>query len=408
MISSFFNIFNNKCYYFDNNATTLIYDKEVYNIVNDWLSCANPSNTLHLQGQEANKQLEKCRQIVADDLGVESNEIYFTGSATEANNIIIQGVINKNLDKYNNITIITSTFEHPSVLNIFKKYENNYNVNVVYIPLDLDTESNNYGSVDTSAFIKALNSYNNIALVSIMFANNESGAINNIKLIGQQIRNKNISQNDIYTFFHCDCTQIIGKHQIKPKELFIDSITFSGHKFHSPKGVGCLYINNKNNKCPICGICFGGEQEETIRPGTENIAYISALTHSLINVHKNRKEKNKKLTELKLYLMVELNKLNCILITPKHSLNNTIMFILPPLKICNRQFCNIISKKYGICLGTSSACQTNKYSHVLSAMNIDENYKLRVIRLSTSDYTTFGECEYLIDKIKEMIEEYKN
>ena len=137
MISSFFNIFNNKVYYFDNNATTLIYDKEVYNIVNDWLSCANPSNTLHLQGQEANKQLEKCRQIVADDLGVESNEIYFTGSATEANNIIIQGVINKSLEKYNNITIITSTFEHPSVLNIFKKYENNYNINVVYIPLDL-------------------------------------------------------------------------------------------------------------------------------------------------------------------------------------------------------------------------------------------------------------------------------
>ena len=77
--------------------------------------------------------------------------------------------------------------------------------------------------------------------------------------------------------------------------------------------------------------------------------------------------------------MIELNKLNCILITPKHSLNNTIMFILPPLKICNRQFCNIISKNYGICLGTSSACQTNKYSHVLSAMNIDENYKYDLI-----------------------------
>ena len=106
--------------------------------------------------------------------------------------------------------------------------------------------------------------------------------------------------------------------------------------------------------------------------------------------------------------MFELNKLNCILITPKHSLNNTIMFILPPLKICNRQFCNIISKNYGICLGTSSACQTNKISHVLLAMKIENDYRTRIIRLSMSDYTTEEECEYLLDKLKLMINEHKN
>ena len=163
-----------------------------------------------------------------------------------------------------------------------------------------------------------------------------------------------------------------------------------------------------NSKCPICGICFGGEQEETIRPGTENLAYISALAYALKNVHDNRIEKNKKLIALKAYLIKELRKLNCLIILPKQSLNNTILFILPKLKICNRQFCNIISREYNICLGTSSACQTNKFSHVLTAMNINDNYFTRIIRLSTSDYTTKSECEYLIDKIKDMIEKYKN
>lgn len=408
MLSSFFNIFEDNIYYFDNNATTLIYDQKIYDIIKEWLSCANPSNTLHIQGHNASNQLEKCREIIANDLNVNPSEVYFTGSATEANNIIIQGIINKNLKKHDNITIITSVFEHPSVLNTFKNYENNNNIKVVYIPLDLNPDSNNYGSVDVSLLIKALYTYENIALVSIMFANNETGAINDIKLIGQQIRNKNKSQNNIYTFFHCDCTQIIGKYRIKPKDLFIDSITFSGHKFHAPKGIGCLYINNQNSKCPICGICFGGEQEETIRPGTENLAYISALAYALKNVHDNRIEKNKKLIALKAYLIKELRKLNCLIILPKQSLNNTILFILPKLKICNRQFCNIISREYNICLGTSSACQTNKFSHVLTAMNINDNYFTRIIRLSTSDYTTKSECEYLIDKIKVMIEKYKN
>ena len=135
-----------------------------------------------------------------------------------------------------------------------------------------------------------------------MYANNEKGAINNIGEIGYEIYRINKSRQRPYIFFHSDCTQIIGKQIIKPKNLYIDSITFSGHKFHAPKGIGCLYIV-KNNKCMIHGLCFGGEQEESLRPGTENVAYISALTYALYKVHENRNEKNIKLENMKKYIV---------------------------------------------------------------------------------------------------------
>ena len=158
----------------------------------------------------------------------------------------------------------------------------------------------------------------------------------------------------------------------------------------------------------IHGLCFGGEQEESLRPGTENVAYISALTYALYKVHENRNEKNIKLENMKKYIIKRLKRLGCIPILPKQSLNNTILFILPKMKFCNQQFCNLISKKFNICLGTSSACQTSKISHVLLAMNIAERYRTRIIRLSLSDYTTWEECEYLLDKLKIMINEYKD
>lgn len=405
------NIYNlltdsDKIYYFDNNATTLIYDEKTIQIVDKWLSCGNPSNTLHNLGQKANKQLDLCRKLIAKDLSVESNEIYFTGSATEANNIIIQGIVNKYIDNSDKITIMCSVFEHPSVINVFKSYENQQNINVVYIPIDTNIKSKYYGSINPYDFQDLINQYNNIALISIMYANNETGSINDIQTIGYYIKEKNKSQK-IKTFFHCDCTQMIGKSLIKPKLLNIDSITFSGHKFHAPKGIGCLYVDNKGNKCPICGICFGGEQEETIRPGTENIAFISALTYALLKVHQNREEKNNDLKKLKNYLVTELQKLNCYIINPINSLPNTIMLILPNLKICNRQFCSIISKDYKICLGTSSACQTKSQSHVLNALNLKDEYKTRIIRISMSDYTTEEECEHLVYAFKNMIKDFK-
>ena len=399
-------LFNKKYYYFDNNATTLIYNDDVKNEVNKWLSCGNPSNTLHFLGIDAHNQLNKCREEIAKDLNVNPHEVYFTGSATEANNIIIQGIINQNIKKPNQFkkyTIITSEFEHPSVLNVFKSYLNNDLINVVFIPIETDINNKYYGSVNPETLKTILYQNQNIILVSIMLANNETGAINDIKTIGQiiKLRDENI-------FFHCDCTQAIGKYIIHPKSLNIDSITFSGHKFHAPKGVGCLYIKNEKNKCELtCGLCFGGEQEETIRPGTENLAFISGLAIALKDVHENRKEKNKMILDNKNYLMSEFKKMGCSFINPRHSLCNTIMLILPLLIICNRQFCEIISKNYNVCIGTSSACQTGSISHVLKAMKINDKDKTRIIRISLCDYTTFEECQYLVNAFKDMINKYK-
>ena len=398
-------------YYFNNNATTLIYDKEVIKEVDKWLNCANPSNTLHYKGLEAHKQLEKSRNIIANDLQVKPNELFFTGSATEANNIIIQSIVNKKINEMKNsnngfrkkCTIITTVFEHPSVLNVFNQYLNNIYVDVVFIPVELNYKSEYYGSINPLTLKSILKTSVNPVLVSIMYANNETGAINDIKELSKIIKQFN---KDL--FFHCDATQAIGKFKIHPNNLNVDALTFSGHKFHAPKGIGCLFIKNINNKCPInCGICFGGEQELSIRPGTENVAFISGLALALKKVHEDRDYKNEELQTKKNYIIKKLKDLNCKFILPKKSLNNTIMVVLPNLSICNKKVCNILSSKFSICIGISSACQTSKISHVLKAMNVKEKDVLKILRISLCDYNTNEECVYLVQALKMIIDKYK-
>jgi cysteine desulfurase len=402
---------NQKAYYFDNNATTLIYDSYILKNIMKWLSCGNPSNNLHFKGVEAHNQIDKCRKIIANDLDIEPSELLFTGSATEANNIIIQGIVNKEIkkmktDEYGGyrtrMSIITTEFEHPSVLNVFKQFENNDYVDVIYVPVELDINNQYYGCINPKTFEYYLSTAVNPILVSIMYANNETGAINDIRKLASIT--KKIDKN---IFFHSDVTQAIGKFIIHPKELNIDSVTFSGHKFHGPKGIGCLYMKNTNNTCPLkCGICYGGEQEESIRPGTENVANITGLALALKAVHEDRKEKNKALKDKKMYLLIALKNIGCQFILPKYSLCNTIMVVLPHLSICNRNVCKILSEKFNICIGISSACQTGTISHVLKAMNIDEEDKYRILRISMCDYNTIKECEYLIGALYAVINQF--
>lgn len=134
-----------KIYYFDNNATTFIYDQDVIKEINDWLNSGNPSNNLHIAGILAKRKIDESRKIIANDLKVEPEEIFFTGNATEANNILIQGIINKQLkNNTETYTIITTNFEHPSVLNIFEHYKTNNRINVVYVKIKTDKNDKYY------------------------------------------------------------------------------------------------------------------------------------------------------------------------------------------------------------------------------------------------------------------------
>lgn len=424
-----YNMYRKREYYFDNNATTIYIEQDIRDIINNWIDCGNPSNTLHEEGKRARKKNEESKEIIATDLQVDSSEIYFTSNATEANNIAIQSIINYYLqtNEFDKFTIMTSNTEHPSVLEVFKKYNDHPRIEVIFIPIETNIKNKYYGSINPESVMKLIKkSTHKVILMSFMYANNETGALNDVKALGEISKKYQI-------IFHCDCTQAIGKYIIHPRDLNIHSITFSGHKIHTPKGVGCLYMQNKiifedaqlisdvgnlqtvkNQKCndldskDLHGICFGGEQS-LLRPGTENVAYNAALACALKKIHERRNDKNAKLFKQKQYIIQELMNLNCKIIQSNYdNLANTILVILTGIDCCNKTFARELSNLFGISVGTNSACHSqDKSSYVVSAMKIKPELQDKIIRISLSDYTTDNECKYLIRSLKDLLSKHR-
>lgn len=387
-----------KLIYFDNNATTQILDKDVENTIIKWLNCGNPSNTLHSYGLSANKHIDYCRHSIARKLHVNPNEIYFTSGATESNNLFIRGILNYyiNLKTEGKYTIITSSFEHPSVHNIFLHYKNNPIFEIIFVDPCSDINNSFYGCIDPKDIEKVIKSATNkIILMSVMHGNNETGSIQNINMIGELAKKNNI-------LFHTDVTQTIGKFIVHPKKYHISSLSFSGHKFHCPKGIGVMYVDNSVN---FENLCFGGPQELNKRPGTENVSFISGITMALEKMHINRDEKNKKLLMMKKLILDKLEKHNIEIIGPykKNSLPNTILIVFKNMKMCNKVLVQNLNE-YNICVSVGSACQTGHQSHVITAMKVDPKYYNNMIRISLSDYNTFEECNYLCDTISLILE----
>lgn len=388
-------------YYFDNNSTTLIEDQTVKDEIVEWLSCGNPSNDLHDMGRMAKDKIEECRHFIAFDFKVSPSEIYFTSGATESNNMVILGIVRHYISRGERFTVITSSFEHPSVYNVFKHFEDEPLIDIVYIDPCSDRESQNCGRIlpeDVERCIK--NAQSRVRLVSIMFANNETGAINDVRSIGKICKTYK-------TYFHCDATQALGKFIINPSKLGIHSMTFSGHKFHGPKGIGGLYLN-KNKRCHP-NICYGGEQESHKRPGTENVANIAGMTQALRIAHENRDEKNRKMMELRNYIEDELRKdLNIdILGCKKYRLPNTILCLVKDLGNCNKVLVRELNEKR-IYVSIGSACQTKKKaSHVLKTMGITDEESIRIIRISLSDYTTKEQADYFIKNFISIVKSMK-
>lgn len=367
-------------HYFDNNATTFVYDEKVFQEMNDWINCGNPSNNLHKLGSSAKNKIECCRFEIATILKVPTKYIYFTSGATESNNIIIQGIINfylrkKEKKKY---TIIASAIEHVSILNVLQQFEDV--LDIIYI------KPNSDGIIDPQNIENSIkNAKYSVILVTVMHINNESGCIMDIVKIGKICKKYDI-------FFHSDVTQSIGKYDVYPLEWNIDAISFSGHKFHAPKGIGAMYLNTDKN----IKLCYGGHQENGIRPGTENVAFISAMTSALIISKCDRINKNNKLKKYKKFIIDSLNRYLNIEIIGKNTSINTILIILKDIK-CNKTMLKILSDK-NIYLSVGSACQTSQFvtSHVLDSMGISEKEQKKVVRISLSDYTTDIDCAILV------------
>ena len=376
-----------KLVYLDNAATTKMSKRVIEEMTKSFENIYGNPSSIHTLGQKAKAVVENARHIVAKNLKVEAKEIVFTSGGAEGNNLVIKGFLKQNKDKGKHI--ITTKIEHSTVLKTFESLEKQ-GYDVTYIDVTKD------GIIDVEKLKKAVRK--DTALVSVMFVNNETGVIQPIKEIGEFLKEKEI-------FFHTDAVQAIGKFEIYPKELGIDALTVSSHKFYGPKGTGFVFIDKKYN---IEKEIFGGSQERNRRAGTENVNGILGIGVALGEVYENMEvifEHEKKIQEyLEEKLKNEIGKIQKVEINGENSKrvkNITNVFI----ENTDIQMLLVALDMRGICVSGGSACMSGSLenSYVLKAMGLNDEKLKSSFRISIGKDTTIEEIDYFIENLKEII-----
>ena len=370
--------------YLDNNATTKV-DEEVVKAMIPYFSeyYGNPFS-LHLFGNETGLAVTQARQTIADILKAKPNEIIFTASGSEADNLAIRGIAKAY--KHRGKHIITSTIEHPAVKNTFMDLmEDGFEITMV--PVDEN------GVMIMDEFKKALRE--DTILVSVMHANNEVGSFQPIEEIAKITKERKI-------IFHVDAVQTMGKVEIYPEKMGIDLLSFSGHKFHAPKGIGVLY---KRDGVRLARIITGGNQEGKRRPGTSNVPYIVGLAKALQMAVANMKEEWNREETLRDYFEDEVSKR-----IPEIKINGKGARRLPgtssiTFKYLEGESMLLNLSLKGIAVSSGSACSSDSLqpSHVLLAMGVPAEFAHGTLRFSLSKYTTKEEIDYTIEALVEII-----
>ena len=371
--------------YMDNAATTRV-TEPVAQAMLPYLTevFGNPSS-VHAFGRDARRALDAARAQVAAALNAKPNEIYFTGCGTESDNWAIRGTAYARRDKGNHI--ITSAIEHHAVLHTCEQLEKE-GFRITYLPVD---EEGLISLEDLKAAITP-----ETILITIMTANNEIGTIQPIQEIGAIAKEHGIR-------FHTDAVQAIGSIRMDVKEMNIDMLSISGHKFHAPKGVGVLYIRNGVR---LERLIQGGAQERTQRAGTENLASIVALGKAIELANANIEEHNEKLTAMRDRLIDGI--LEAI---PETRLNGHRTKRLPgnvniSVRYIEGEALLLSLDLKGIAASSGSACTSGSLdpSHVLLAIGLPHEIAHGSLRLSLSEENTMEEVEYVITTLKEIVD----
>ena len=373
--------------YLDNNATTKVapevleamlpYFKEEY---------ANPSSVYEF-AKRSNHAVREARGVLKDFYNAkDEKEIIFTSCGSESANTAIRGVLNMNKNKRH---IITTKVEHPCVLNLYRSLEKEgYKVDYIGV--------NSNGELDLAQLEEAINE--DTALVSVMYANNETGVVFPIKKISEIIKSKN-SQ----TKFYVDAVQVTGKLPIDVQDLGVDMMGISGHKFHAPKGIGALYVNSKTLITPLI---IGGHQERGKRAGTENVPYIVGMAKAAELAIDSLKYEATEIKRLR-------NKLEANILKNVYNarVNAGIVNRVPNTTNIGFEYIEgelilLHLSDLGICASSGSACTSGSLepSHVLRAMNVPFTAIHGSIRFSLSRFTTEKEVDYVCEKMPAIID----
>ena len=368
-------------HYLDNSATTKVSKAAAQKAFD--IMCENYGNasSLHSLGLKAETELEGARKIISKVLGCESSEIYFTSGGTEANNTAVFGAAQALKRRGNKI--VTSSVEHSSVLESMKELENR-GFDVIYLNPDEN------GIITADKISNAVD--DKTILVSIMTANNETGALNDISKIRRIVTSKKSP-----ALIHTDAVQAFGKINIKVKKTDVDLMTITAHKIHGPKGVGALYIKKGKRIVPLH---FGGEQEKKIRPGTEALPLIGAfgVAVSELEIDKNYE----KISELNAYARKKLSQIDGITF---NSGENALPYIMNiSVKGIRSETMLHFLAQNEIYVSSGSACAKGKPSHVLSAMGVSRDSADSALRISFSKYNTKDDIDFLAKYIEQGIQ----
>jgi cysteine desulfurase len=371
--------------YVDNNATTMV-APEVLEAMLPYFSTyyGNPSS-MHSFGGEVAAKISTARENVARLIGAQPDEIIFTSCGTESDSTAIRAAIESYPDKKH---IVTSRVEHPAVKNLYEALSKK-GYRTTLVPVD------NRGRLDIDYLYDSLS--DDTALVSIMWGNNETGVLFPVEEISRQINSRGI-------LFHSDAVQVAGKIPIDVSKTGVDMLSLSGHKFHSPKGIGVLYVRKGTKFSPFL---IGGHQEKGRRGGTENTASIIGLGKAAELAAKHLKANGyKPISQLRDKL--ERNLLDKI---PNAMVNGDTENRLP--NTCSIAFeyvegeaILLMMNEYGICASSGSACTSGSLepSHVLRAMGVPFTAAHGSIRFSLSRYNTEDEIDKILEVLPPIIE----
>ena len=371
--------------YLDNNATTKV-APEVVDAMLPYLSehYGNPSS-MHSFGGDVAAEIKLARENVANLIGAESpDEIIFTSCGTESDGTAIRAAIESNTDKKH---IITSRVEHPAIKNLYETLSKK-GYRVTFVPVDHE------GKLDLDYFYQSLS--DETAIVSLMWANNETGVIFPVEELSREVKDKG-------AVFHTDAVQAAGKFPIDVKTTGIDMLSLSGHKFHAPKGIGVLYIRKGTRFSPYM---IGGHQEHGRRGGTENVASIVALGKAaemaIKHLDENGYERVGKLRDKLEATLLEQIPQSMVNGDREHRLLNTSSIAF---EFVEGEAILLMMNEHGICASSGSACTSGSLepSHVLRAMGVPFTAAHGSIRFSLSRYTTEEEIEVVIEKTPPII-----
>ena len=372
--------------YLDNSATTRCSEGAAAIVMKVMREDFGNPSSMHTKGVEAEHYIREAKDFFARNLKVDEKEIYFTSGGTESNNLALIGSAMANKRSGNHL--ITTSVEHASVDNPMK-YLEEQGFEVTYLPVDQD------GIVSLEALKEALRP--ETILVSVMYVNNEVGAVQPVDEIAKLVKDY-----DSKIIFHVDAIQAYGKYRIWPKKEGIDLLSVSGHKIHGPKGTGILYVNSKLKIHPMI---LGGGQQKGMRSGTENVPGIAGLAEAAKECYENLDEKIDRLYALKERFVKQIEELDDVTVNGRTGRDSAPHIVSVSFRDVRSEVLLHALEEKGIYVSAGSACSSNKpaVSHTLKSMGVEKDLLGSTIRFSFCFETTEEETDYCVRELRELL-----